>query len=71
MEEQLPLITEDRLERPARRDRRRAGATRGPRRQPAAWHIDAETRRIGLQGVANAKATLRAAREARASQQAA
>jgi hypothetical protein len=69
MEEQLPLITEDRPERPTRRDRRRAAARRS--RAGAAWHLDAETRRIGLEGVAAAKATLRAAREARQTREAA
>lgn len=75
MEEQLPLIPEDRSEGPARRDRqarRSAGATRSSaRRQRTAWHLDAETRRVGLEGVAAAKATLRAAREARSTQHAA
>jgi hypothetical protein len=70
MEEQLPLITEDRPDRPSRRDRRRAAAARSRGNRPA-WHLDAETRRIGLEGVANAKATLRAAREARQSHEAA
>ena len=69
MEEQLPLITEDRPVRPSRRDRRRAAARRP--RSAAAWHLDAETRRIGLEGVANARATLRAARAARQTQEAA
>lgn len=47
----------------APRVRRPAGGAR-PRR-PARWALDAETRRIGLEGVATARATLRAAREAR------
>jgi len=59
MEEQLPLIDEDRSA------RRRAGTTRTPRAPRWAPALDAETRRIGLEGVANARATLRAARAAR------
>jgi hypothetical protein len=69
MEEQLPLITEDRPARTPRLERRRAAARRS--RGGSAWHLDAETRRIGLEGVANAKATLRAAREARQASEAA
>lgn len=65
MEEQLPLIDEDRQQsRRTRQQRRRVAAGRSRQARPA-WHLDAETRRIGLQGVANAKATLRAARQAR------
>lgn len=57
----------DRRERPTprRAPRARRPAVGGRPRRPARWALDAETRRIGLEGVATARATLRAAREAR------
>lgn len=50
---------------PRRAPRARRPAVGGRPRRPARWALDAETRRIGLEGVATARATLRAAREAR------
>lgn len=71
MEEQLPLITEDRSARRPRPAGPRRTSGMAPRRRSHVFQIDAETRRVGLEGVAAARATLRAAREAREGRQAA